>query len=250
MSTITRLCFISHVTAIRKEIRMRSRIITAVLVLFSLNQTNLVAAFVEDFDNPIGSEGRVLFRADPFYDGITINEPPNVSGGDNDGDEINGGFNGLVTKAAFNITRDQGGSGYYLHNQTGGNAPVGNREVWGTITPINVNPNTNYLLCFYLANDNLITSSFPQIEPFINTLSLGTPVSPSGQDTWQQFSFTWNSGSSSTADLSLRNNNGSGSGNDFGIDTIELRIPEPCSSVLVLMGLTTLVLMRRRFRRR
>jgi hypothetical protein len=225
---------------------IHAKIAIAALVLLSLHQSNLAAAVIENFDNPIGIDGRVLFRASTFYDGITASEPPDVSGGDNDG---NASLNGLITQAAFTISSDQSGSGFYLHTQTAGNAPAGVQELWGTIAPISIvtPPNTVYEFSFYLANDNTVGP--PLIQPFINGAPLGAAVSPTGINTWQRFTFTWNSGAvpPATADLSLRNNNTSGSGNDFGTDMIAFGvIPEPGSFGLCVAPIALLARRRRR----
>jgi hypothetical protein len=209
---------------------MLARIMTAAIVLFFLHQSHLVAAVIEDFDAPDFSlNGRILYAAAPYYDGITNSDLlPNVTGGDfnGDGTNLNPGFNGRITQAAYNITADQSGGGYYLHNQTGGPAVAG--EVWGTLTPIHVVQDSTCDFSFYLANDNL--TNVAQIRPYINGAPIAGPVSASGQNTWQKFSFSWTTNATTTAVLSLRNTIATGVGNDFGLDTIEfscLSEPQP-----------------------
>lgn len=203
------------------------------------------AAIVEDFDSPQGSDGHVLFRGDPLY---TL--PIGIStGGDANGNIHQNAF--IFTNFQTLITHDQGGSGYFLYHETlGDGTPSYAGEVWGTLSPMPVTPGLDYIFSFYLTNRG--PSAVAQIMPSINaqTVSAGA-VSALGHfadgnpaHQWQQFSFTWNSGTATTADLSLFNLTGSGAGNDFAIDTITLTaVPGP--SGLALLPVAGLLAMRR-----
>ncbi len=209
------------------------------------------ADFFEGFDNPGPVDRRVLFDADPIYDGIQDSEAPGQTGGDDDG---NGFVNGYIVSSTTQvggfgfgsaIPNDQSGTGLFLFEGTHSGLASYVGEVWGTNTPVAVLPNTTYELSFYLTNAVLAgfpgPAAVPIIEPFINGASIGSAVSPVGTfaaEGWQLFSFEWNSGSATTADLSLRNLQGNGDGNDFGIDSIRLSaVPEPSSLAITACGL-------------
>ncbi len=116
------------------------------------------------------------------------------------------------------------GAGYFLfHGTARTGSTVG--EVWGTTTPVRVQPNTNYIFSFYLAN--IYDSNVAQIEPSINGVRIAPQVSAVSLRQWERFNFCWNSGSATTADLSLRNNREEASGNDFTFDDIELQVSPP-----------------------
>jgi hypothetical protein len=67
------------------------------------------------------------------------------------------------------------------------------------------------------------------VQPQIDGQLLGAPVVPAGAfgdgnpaDQWQQFTFSWNSGSNSSASLILHDFTGTSEGNDFGLDNIQV----------------------------
>ena len=199
-------------------------------ILFAVSTPARAQTFTENFDRPAPGTGRILFDASPSYDGIENSEAPGLTGGDFNGNVEQNGR--IVATDPFNIARDQSGTGFFLFAQTrfvagGGGTTAG--EVWGTITPVTVLPNSLYSFSFYLTNQNTVTNAL--IQPFINGISLGGPVSATGMfstNGWQRFAFNWNSGAATTADLSLVNQRSGGSGNDFGIDTIAFAaVPEP-----------------------
>lgn len=203
------------------------------------------AAIVEDFDSPQGSDGHVLFRADPLYCLPILSS----TGGNAGGNVHQNAF--ILQNFETLITNDQGGSGYFLYHQTViDGTPSYAGEVWGTLADVPVVPGTNYVFSFFLTNRDDI--AIAQIKPFINAQSVGSAVSALGYfadgnatHQWQQFSFAWNSGLATTADLSLVNLQTSGGGNDFAIDTISLTIV-PSPSSLVLLGIGGGLISRRR----
>jgi hypothetical protein len=117
-------------------------------------------------------------------------------------------------------------------------------------------PNSLYTVSFYLANEDDIHVA--GVQPEINGTLLGAPVSAQGNpwpEEWQQFSFTWNSGSNTSASLVLNDFTTAGSGNDFGIDNISVSdqappfgdpTPEPGTLTLVAVLGILLALLRRK----
>lgn len=188
-------------------------------IVEALEERNLLSlSFIENFDTPAPPDGRILFDAAPIYDGI----PGTETGGTRVGNTF---MNGLIIPSYVTlILSDQSGSGHFLHNRTGGGVDgVFAGEVWGTITPVSVISATEYKFSFFLTNEN--TSLNARIQPTINGVPVGSPVSATGTfltSGWQQFTTLWNSGTATTADLSLINLVPRGGGNDFGIDTITL----------------------------
>jgi hypothetical protein len=187
-----------------------------------------------------------LYDAGPQYDAIS----GPLTGGNSTGNTFE---NGRIVSSYLDLIRaDQSGSGFFLQNRTGGGGGPFNEQVWGTITPVVVTPNTLYELSLYLTNENTTTNG--RIQPTINTTPIGSAVSATGTFVthgWQQFKFPWNSGSATTADLSLGNLVSGGGGNDFGIDTITLRrVPEPMTILLFVItaGFMFLECSRRRHR--
>ncbi|MEO9970751.1 MAG: GEVED domain-containing protein, partial [Hyphomonadaceae bacterium] len=122
------------------------------------------------------------------------------------------------------IPSDASGSGLFLFHNTF-NAPGGqtvNGESWGTVTPASVEPNTNYVFTFQMANQNGINRQI--IQPQINGVNVGGTFTTTSTQVWEVFEVIWNSGSATTADLSLVQTRGgtSGGGLDWGFDEISL----------------------------
>ncbi len=83
------------------------------------------------------------------------------------------------------------------------------------------------------------------IQPEIDGSLLGSAVSPAGYytdgnpaDQWQKFTFTWNSGSNTSASLILHNYTTTPNGNDYGVDNIQVAsaTPEPSSFMVAIVG--------------
>src|SRR2546430_1058530 len=156
------------------------------------------------------------------------------------------------------IPNDVSGPGYFLFTGTAAygpasfNIPPGQDEFY--ISPaFAVSPNTNYDVRFFLSNANTINNG--QIQPEIDGLLLGAPVSAAGTfgtTGWQPFSFSWNSGSSTSATLILHDRTQTPRGNDFGLDAISVvqaAVPEPSSIALLSAGAVCLKSLGRRRRR-
>ncbi len=104
---------------------------------------------------------------------------------------------------------------------------TGNVKVWCNSSSITVLPNTSYTFSYYVAN----VSSGPRarLEATINGVSLGAPITaPVSTCVWTLNSFTWNSGSNTTADICIYNRESSSNGNDFALDDISLKEAVTC----------------------
>jgi hypothetical protein len=108
-------------------------------------------------------------------------------------------LNGQIVTSVTGIGSGQGGSGYFLYNNTGGTTSdySSGMEIWGTQTGIGVRQNSSYTFSFYLANQNNINNAV--IQPIIDGVALSSGVTAAGVGSWEQFSFTWNSASNTTA---------------------------------------------------
>ena len=153
------------------------------------------------------------------------------------------------------IPVDVSGSGYFLFDGTAsypgnGTIPPGQDQFFISPT-FSVKANTSYAVSFYLTDANNINN--PQVQPELDGTLLGSPVSPVGtygSNGWQQFTFTWNSGSNTSASLILHDFVQTPDGNDFGVDNILVQsTPEPAALPLML-GLTGFSVFAVRRRRR
>jgi hypothetical protein len=180
-----------------------------------------VTLYQQNFQSTSGPNGDVYFNVASPYNGITDGTGTGASFA---GNSL---LNGQIITGTSGISSGQGGSGNFLFDNTGG-VPAdysSGMEVWGTQTGIAVAPNSAYTFSFYLANQNNINNAV--IQPIIDGVALSSGVTATGVGTWEQFSFTWNSGTNSTADLELTDLASNPTGNDFGVDTIALTGPAP-----------------------
>jgi hypothetical protein len=179
-------------------------------------QAQTVTLYQQDFQSPSGPNGDVYFNVASPYNGITD--------GTGTGASFAGGslLNGQIVTSVSSISSGQGGSGYFLFDNTGGTPSdySSGMEIWGTQTGIAVQQNSSYTFSFYLANQNAINNAV--IQPIIDGVALSSGVTATGVGAWEQFSFTWNSGSNTTANLELTDLASNPTGNDFGVDTITL----------------------------
>jgi len=131
-----------------------------------------------------------------------------------------------------NVTTDpSGGNGNVL---VADGATTPNTIVWQET--VNVTPNTNYVFSYYAAEISNACCSNGVFVPTINGSS-GSGQTLGGS--WQQYTFTWNSGLNTTATLSLTDTNTSDGFNDFVLTDISFgsEVPEPSTWAMLLPGL-------------
>ena len=210
-------------------------------------QAQTVTLYQQDFQSTSGPNGDIYFNVGSPYNGVTDGTGTGASFA---GNSL---LNGQIITTTSGITSGQGGSGFFLFDNTAGStAYTSGMEVWGTQTGIAVAPNSTYTFSFYLANDNTINNAV--IQPIIDGVALSSGVTATGSGTWEQFSFSWNSGTNTTANLELTDLSVNATGNDFGIDTIALTGPAPLPELPVPvllslgMGVVGLVQIAGRYR--
>ncbi len=89
---------------------------------------------------------------------------------------------------------------------------------------VSVAPSTNYSFSYWGAEVDHDSNSLPQLLVRINGRVIGKSIlpelSPDNGGQWQNYTFTWNSGTSHTADLAIFDQNTDASWNDFVLDDI------------------------------
>ena len=102
---------------------------------------------------------------------------------------------------------------------------AGNDKVWGqTIT---VQPNQNYTFSYWVQTVALPNPA--NIEIKINGVVVGTDLAPSAECNWALRTYTWNSGSATSAQIALFDKVTASGGNDFSIDDISFTTNVVCS---------------------
>lgn len=124
-----------------------------------------------------------------------------------------------------------------------------NAVVWGQ-NAFNVVQNSDYTFSFWMASAH--ADSPAQLAGRINGSWL-SPVAEATSTTgqWTQYSYTWNSGSATSANVELINRNLAWQGNDFTLDDVSFNgaaVPEPATWALMIMGFGTAGAMLRRRR--
>jgi hypothetical protein len=204
-------------------------------------QAQTVTLYQQDFQPSSLPNGDIYFNVATPYNGITDGTG---TGASTAGNSL---LNGQLVTSTSGIGSGQGGSGYFLFDNTGGTTAdySSGMEIWGTQSGIAVRQNSSYTFSFYLANDNTINNAV--IQPIIDGVALSSGVTAAGAGAWEQFSFTWNSGTNTTANLELTDLVSNPNGNDFGVDTITLTgltpLPELPVPALLTIGLGLLGLM-------
>lgn len=104
----------------------------------------------------------------------------------------------------------------------------GNDKVWGQT--VAVTPNTTYTFSYWM--QTVATPNLANMEVLINGTSIGIATAPVSNCLAAQYSYTWNSGSSTTAQIAMYDRATASNGNDFSIDDISLLAAagNPCAS--------------------
>lgn len=99
----------------------------------------------------------------------------------------------------------------------------------------NIQPNTSYQFSTWVCS---VVASNPAILQFrVNGTALSAPfTAPGTTNTWVQYTSTWFSGSSTTANICIRNQSVAVSGNDFGLDDISFIPVCTTSDTLIISG--------------
>ena len=110
------------------------------------------------------------------------------------------------------------------HTPTSGNMMVvdgstvnaGNDKVWGQT--VAVVPNQTYTFSYWL--QTVATPNLATIEVTINGTSIGAVTAPTTNCQWAQISYTWNSGTNTSAQIAIYDRIILSNGNDFSLDDI------------------------------
>ncbi len=100
---------------------------------------------------------------------------------------------------------------------------------------VTVTPSTEYTFSYWGAEVDHDSSSLPHLELKINGAVIGSSTfpefSPDSGGQWQNYKFTWKSGTSKSADLVLVDLNTDASWNDFALDDIGFTaVPVPAGA--------------------
>ena len=107
-------------------------------------------------------------------------------------------------------------------------AAVDGASVW--CQSFAVQPGVDYTFSFWARDVTNNSNAHPMalLEPIMNGVPAGDTLEASGG--WQQFTYTWNSGSDTFLDLCIVNHQSNSGGNDFGIDDISL---SACENIIL-----------------
>jgi hypothetical protein len=114
------------------------------------------------------------------------------------------------------------------HTTGNGNMMIVNGSTSATLPvweqTVSVAPSTNYTFSYWGAEMDHDSNSLPQLLVRINGRVIGKSIlpelSPDNGGKWQNYTFTWNSGTSHTADLAIFDQNTDASWNDFVLDDV------------------------------
>ena len=133
-----------------------------------------------------------------------------------------------------------------VDGSTAGVGGTSTTPLWAPSIPITVTPNTTYIFSGWMMDVDSVAweakwgASYANLMFSINGVGLGTGE-PSSSGTWQPFSVTWNSSSSTSAALLITDLSTVATGNDFALDDISFTaVPEPSSLALIGIGAISL----------
>jgi hypothetical protein len=118
------------------------------------------------------------------------------------------------------------------HTTGNGNMMIVNGATSATLPlweqTVSVAPSTNYTFSYWGAEVDHDSNSLPQLLVRINGGAIGKSIlpehSPDNGGQWQNYTFTWNSGTSHTADLAIIDLNTDAPWNDFALDDISFSV--------------------------
>jgi hypothetical protein len=100
--------------------------------------------------------------------------------------------------------------------------PSATMTVWEQV--VTVNPSTDYTFSYWATEVDRVSQSVPRLFVGINGTIVGisalSKVCPDNGGRWENFTFTWNSGTSQSADLAIFDQNTDAAFNDFALDDI------------------------------
>jgi gliding motility-associated-like protein len=138
-------------------------------------------------------------------------------------------YNGRQFEPQFQLCTDHtSGSGRMMAID---GATVPNLKIWSQ--KVSVTPNTTYTVQYWL--QSIDPNSPAQLElqmngtPITGNTATSTSTASATACLWQQASYSWNSGSNTTAELSIIGRNLSSFGNDFAIDDVSMTHPVSCT---------------------
>jgi hypothetical protein len=99
---------------------------------------------------------------------------------------------------------------------------------------VTVAPSTDYVFSYWGAEVDHDSNSLPNLIVKINGEVMGSSLfprnSPDNGGQWQNYKFTWTSGSTKSADLMLVDQNTDSAWNDFALDDISLSVVPPAAA--------------------
>jgi hypothetical protein len=120
----------------------------------------------------------------------------------------------------------------------------GDRIVYSTINTV---AGYDYTLDGWVQNSLSGGGNPPVLSFRVNGSQVGSTFTPSGAQTWREFTFTYTAVTSGLTTFALNDNNTSSSANDFGIDDLRLSstIPEPATICLLGLGALSLIVKKK-----
>ncbi|MBC7642292.1 MAG: SprB repeat-containing protein, partial [Flavobacterium sp.] len=110
----------------------------------------------------------------------------------------------------------------------GSTGNAGNNKLWSQTIPVNAGQ--NYTFSYWIQTVALIIPA--NIETLINGVSIGFQLAPAviTCGSWTQFTYTWNSGTATSAQIVLYDRVTVGTGNDFALDDLSFTTITTCAN--------------------